>query len=214
MKKDWAKYLLALIFILVLIPLGVAFMLSFRFIITDTTNEWIGFWGGYLGAILGGMITLYVLWKTIKEEKEISIRQEKIVYFDNIIHVWAKIVQSTYNLEIYICRCHKEKNNDNVEKTYREHALVTGILSELKILLETRKDVYDVGCLLSYLEVLETQLEKTRDEYDEECSETFIKSGKEAEGKELDELRNVVEKISESIEKTVVKNINERLNLV
>ena len=214
MKRDWTKYLLVLIVIFVIIPLGVAFMLSFRFIITDTTNEWIGFWGGYLGAILGGVITLYVLWKTIKEEKKISIRQEKIAYFDNIIHVWSRIVQSAYNLEIYISRCHKEKSNDIVEKVYREHALLTGLLKELKILLETRKNTYNVERLLIHLGALDIQLEKTKDEYDEECSESFIKGGREAQGKELDELSMMIEKISESIERTVEKNIDEKTSLV
>lgn len=70
MKKDWTKYLLAVVVILLIIPLGVAFMLSFRFIITDTTNEWIGFWGGYLGSIIGGVVTLVALKYTIKDSKE------------------------------------------------------------------------------------------------------------------------------------------------
>lgn len=55
---------------LVLIPLCVAFLLSFQFIVTDTSNEWIGFWGGYLGSFIGGIITLYVLFKTLEDNKQ------------------------------------------------------------------------------------------------------------------------------------------------
>ena len=33
-------------------------------LIEHTANEWIGFWSGYLGALFGGLITLYVMYKT------------------------------------------------------------------------------------------------------------------------------------------------------
>ena len=49
MKKYWKEGVLIGIVTVVIIPLILAFMLSFQFIRTDTTNEWIGFgvaiWG-------------------------------------------------------------------------------------------------------------------------------------------------------------------------
>ena len=33
----------------------------------ETNNEWIGYWGGYAGAIIGGLVTLYVMRETNKE---------------------------------------------------------------------------------------------------------------------------------------------------
>ena len=54
-------------------------------------DSWIGFWGSYLGSIVSGMITLFVLFKTLEsnkedlektfiENKKMQQRQEKIDY--------------------------------------------------------------------------------------------------------------------------------------
>ena len=88
-KFNIATYILIAILIFVFIPLGVAFLLSFNFINTDTTNEWIGFWGGYLGSIFGGAITLYVLFKTLKDGKRLQKRDEKLDYCNRIVEMIA-----------------------------------------------------------------------------------------------------------------------------
>ena len=75
MKKYWKEILLGLIVVLLIIPLGIAFLLRFEFIITDTSSGWIGFWGSYLGGIVGGLITLYVMFRTLKENRELEDRR-------------------------------------------------------------------------------------------------------------------------------------------
>lgn len=104
MKKYWREILLAITIIFLVIPLSVAFSVSFRFICTDTSNEWIGFWGGYLGSIIGGIITLYVLRETLKGEKrenkkgreyeECKYILEKIALFlvsvEDLLRKWNK----------------------------------------------------------------------------------------------------------------------------
>lgn len=40
--------------------------------VLKVNESWIGFWGGYLGAIFSGMITLWVMYCTMKEEKQIA----------------------------------------------------------------------------------------------------------------------------------------------
>lgn len=42
-----------------------------------TGNDWIGFWGGYAGAILSGAITLIVMHRTFVNGQEAQIRAEK-----------------------------------------------------------------------------------------------------------------------------------------
>lgn len=53
--------------------------------------NWIGFWGSYLGSVVSGLITLFVLFKTLEsnkedlektfiENKKMQQRQEKIDY--------------------------------------------------------------------------------------------------------------------------------------
>ena len=58
MKKHKSLITIGTLIMLICIPLFIAFMFNFKFIITDTQNEWIGLRGGYLGAIVGVMITL------------------------------------------------------------------------------------------------------------------------------------------------------------
>lgn len=70
MKKYWKEILAGSLIAFLIVPLIIAGMLSFRIIVTDTTNEWIGFWGGYLGAIFAGIIALYVLFKTLDDNRK------------------------------------------------------------------------------------------------------------------------------------------------
>lgn len=88
-----ATYVLVAIFVFVFIPFGIAFLVSFNFINTDTSNEWIGFWGGYLGSILGGAITLFVLFKTLKDGERLQKREEKLAYCDRIADIVADYYQ-------------------------------------------------------------------------------------------------------------------------
>ena len=43
------------------------------------SSDWIGFWGNYAGAIIGGLITLLVLHYTIKENSKIRDLQVKTI---------------------------------------------------------------------------------------------------------------------------------------
>ena len=51
----------------------------------SASNDWIGFWGGYIGAILGGIITLYVLLETIRDNKEQQRRNERISFYNRLL---------------------------------------------------------------------------------------------------------------------------------
>ena len=48
-------------------------------------NDWIGFWGSYIGAILGGLITLFVLWCTIKSNEDILKKEKKQGFVDDLL---------------------------------------------------------------------------------------------------------------------------------
>lgn len=50
--------------VFVIIPLIIAMIIKARLICVDTTNEWIGFWGSYIGAIISAGIAIYVMKKT------------------------------------------------------------------------------------------------------------------------------------------------------
>lgn len=49
--------------------------------IAGTSENWVGFWGSYAGAIIGGLITLYVLYHTMKENAKIRDSQVKTIKY-------------------------------------------------------------------------------------------------------------------------------------
>lgn len=86
---------LAVICVIILVPLGIAFLLSFSFINTDTSNEWIGFWGGYLGAIIGGLSTLIVFKYTISYNNKLYDKDKRFVICKELIKI-----SSAYNFQV------------------------------------------------------------------------------------------------------------------
>lgn len=93
-------------------------------------DSWIGFWGSYLGSIVSGMITLFVLFKTLEsnkkdleqtfiENKRIQQRQEKMDYCDKIIKLSSsysndvidELTRAAEYIEQRTEECYKEYNS-------------------------------------------------------------------------------------------------------
>lgn len=89
-KNKLLSYVSAFMFFIVIVPLIVALVINTNLIETDTSNGWIGFWGNYLGALSGGLITLFVLQKTILEGRKIQNRNEQIKYLEKTVDDLAK----------------------------------------------------------------------------------------------------------------------------
>lgn len=85
MKDKWKIILIALVCVIapVLIGMGVS-----ADILNDWTNDndWIGFWGSYAGAIMGGLITLYVMHYTIKNNEDSLRIERKKNFTDKILY--------------------------------------------------------------------------------------------------------------------------------
>ena len=186
--------------------------MSFRLINTDTTNEWIGFWGGYLGSILGGVITLYVMWKTLQTEKSNKEREERINYFNNIIHLWAELSEAINEVKTYIDRCigetKSEEKSNNIEKVCVGEAHTIRVLVELRTTLITRKNVYQLQELLEDLEQIEKLFDVTIDMYVKESKYGFKPTPSRDKLQEsADNLVDKVTKSAECLEKVVNKNL-------
>lgn len=76
MNKYWKEILLGVIFIFIILPGIIALSMNIRLICTDTSNEWIGFWGGYLGSIVGAIATIGGVYITIRSENEKRAKEE------------------------------------------------------------------------------------------------------------------------------------------
>ena len=62
----------------IIIPAITAIIVSVSlFPCLETSNDWIGFLGSYFGSILGGIITLLVMQKTLVSSKELQRRDER-----------------------------------------------------------------------------------------------------------------------------------------
>lgn len=94
MKKYWKEISLATIFAVIIVPLIIALVMSVRLICTDTSNEWIGFWGSYIGAILSAGIAIYVMKETIKIESEIRDVEESGRFLNTLIEKSTAITKN------------------------------------------------------------------------------------------------------------------------
>lgn len=75
LKKYW--YLIVLLFIL---PIGLNFLLQANapYSIVGDSSNWLSFWSTYLASILGSLITLFVLYKTLKQNEANNDESKKL----------------------------------------------------------------------------------------------------------------------------------------
>lgn len=86
------KKLIVVASLVIFIPIVLAVCISTPIFINITGGvNWLCFWGSYLGAVLGGFITVIVFWGTIQENKNKDIREEKRNLFDILISDAAHI---------------------------------------------------------------------------------------------------------------------------
>lgn len=76
MEKKKLTGLTIIVFILA-IPVIVGLIVSFSFVPIPMSNDWIGFWGSYLGAIIGGLITLWVMRATLAHNNNLTTASKK-----------------------------------------------------------------------------------------------------------------------------------------
>lgn len=142
---------LAAILLIVVIPLIVTMMVSFDVLhYVNTDNSWIGFWGSYLGAVMGGCITLYVLQKTIKAnnsnldktlaaEKEKVLRDEKEKFCDEVCKM---ALNCSVDFSEYITSI---ANGDQINLETSKKILVTCDILEAKLKSKKANSMY-IGC--------------------------------------------------------------------
>ena len=89
-KKLLTKNKWALVIKLILIPIAI-YALSVIPLFPSGNNDWAGFWGGYLGSIMGILGAILIMQKTSKEEKNNNKKAEKRQFYNQIIHDFSSI---------------------------------------------------------------------------------------------------------------------------
>lgn len=142
--------------IFVVVPIGIKHI-SMIPGFSSTSNDWVGFWGSYIGAILGACVALYVLIETLKDNKRIQAREE-LVGFCNCITEKSSLFTQKYEETIYdvhtYLTIHEFKDSEEVFQsltaeqkicTYKQflanHHCAKAILFEIETLLSIRKDI-------------------------------------------------------------------------
>ena len=84
MKKDCWKLIIVVLFVISFIslifgfiPMVVALITTARILEIDTTNQWISFWGSYLGAIIGSVATIAGVTLTLGYQRQKDIDEER-----------------------------------------------------------------------------------------------------------------------------------------
>lgn len=83
MNPKYYKYIAAIVIVPILINIVLCCSnpLPWNIPIAGTSGDWVGFWGNYAGAIIGGLIALYVLYHTITENAKIRESQVKTIKY-------------------------------------------------------------------------------------------------------------------------------------
>lgn len=100
---------------IILIPILINFICLMPTEITANNNDWIGFWGAYLGSIIGGIITLFVLFHTNKLTREI---QNQNMGFDLKKETFFRVIQSICEIRQNIDNCYSIESIDIIRINY------------------------------------------------------------------------------------------------
>lgn len=154
------KTLLIVSVIIILAPIFIGIGVSAD-ILNDWTNsnDWIGFWGSYAGAVVGGIITLVVLWNTLEDNKRARNREEKINYYNNLIEIMAVFFSDMGN---YLTEITAYLNDVN-EQTYRSCINAGNQLAKSSMIFDTqlyiKKDINNIAQIMEDIKSLEDEVD-------------------------------------------------------
>lgn len=181
-------------------------------------DSWIGFWGSYLGSIVSGMITLFVLFKTLEsnkkdleqtfiENKKIQQRQEKMDYCDKIIKLSSSYANDVIDELIRA----KEYLEQQTEECYKEYNLARGkavrINNELMLTMRVKED--SRYCRNNKYENLCLEIIEKMDCLEKEITNLHKKiQANESIDTELEQLESLYKKYDDEIFKTFQNDFN------
>ena len=190
--------------ILIAVPLIVYGMSEVSILPVTGGNDW----AGYIGAIIGGLITLFVMKYSIESENEKSKRQEKIQYFNDVIKISAEFFECVGNLYVKIARCMVSPSNEKYEQVLEENNRGARISIVLELMLETRKSEYDLLVYIDEAARLMDQVNVLMGNFVNLAEKSFSDSDNNQElDLKLDELLKYTERVKDNFEDIVKHNL-------
>lgn len=148
-KENKIKTITLILIIFLIVPLGLACLIS-KPAFFNTNNDWLSFWGSYIGSIVGACVAMYVLVKTLDDNKKSQTRKE-IVDFCNLITEKSSKFAQKYEETMYMAvrylgvRKHETSLSEKVHEMYVQfietHHHAKALLYELENHLTIRKDI-------------------------------------------------------------------------
>lgn len=152
-----------------LLPVIIAIMVSLPVLPKLTnSNDWIGFWGGYLGSILGGIITLFVLKITIDDNNRLKKRDEKISYYNHLTRLYVTLGATTGDLCMWTNKYIKDNCQENREVFIQKFNVTYSLMAEISILLESSLEVYKVKQFYDIYQPIINEINRISDKADNE----------------------------------------------
>ena len=206
LKGKW-RYLVLIIGTIILVPILMDSLILGNQIQSNATNgEWIGFFGSYLGAVVGGMITLFVMFKTLDENKKTERRKEKINYLSSIIDLFLEYIRSIedeLNMIALMKQAISSKNDKEIKEYYIDYFDKRGESVKLNNKITLLRNDRITEIFNEITDIFKNLEEVTKTSYENRDSvEELEKEGKVAS----DKVRKLRSEILEELEKMIEKN--------
>lgn len=173
--------ILIIIMVLCVVPICVGVVTTAQLLNVNTESQWIGFWGNYLGAFIGGTIsgciTLFVMIKTFEDGK----KERRLLFCDNIIESCTLISNSAAQVTLvtqkFLQNAQEKHHSDAI---LRKNAIVDEIW-KTTTKLEAKRDTYAFayemyGDLIAIAKCISSFSINDLDYTDESASKELVKS--------------------------------------
>lgn len=138
--KQIIKLIIIIVVVLIIAPWIIATGTSADILNWATNdNDWIGFWGSYVGTFLGSIITLIVLFVTLKDNSLARKREEKLEYYNQIIDDYAKFIATAVGYLDYVKRTIMFPNTFDYEEYRKIYLLVAVDSIKISIRLKIKE---------------------------------------------------------------------------
>ena len=178
-----------IVIVAIVTPLVVAILISIPGIKwIEVSNDWIGFWGSYLGSILGGIITLLVLAETLKDSREMKERDRR-----QAICIRVSTLVSNFCVEMM---AYRSKWNTLRDQAHGKEIDAIAKIEYGATTEEPRRIYFESDILLKNIPEADSLLEKIESALDAKITQKTVKETEAIMNSIRDQAREFIDKYS------------------